>query len=174
MDLLRDRSFSLLACDTTGAGQPLLPCAGVHSLVGAAGLLRERRATTHSRVTGNPEAVRTGSFPRPGSLRMTIVHHRRGRDGPRSIWGLYICERIAGRDVREKIQIQMDYPVLSSIQRAGGRSGDPDDPPCASVQKGLDLIPGNRGDLKMRSPRQCRTRPAAGCHGVGCLARPMR
>jgi cyclohexyl-isocyanide hydratase len=29
--------------------------------------------------------------------------------------GLFLCEKIAGRDVREKIQTQMDYPYYPPV-----------------------------------------------------------
>jgi transcriptional regulator GlxA family with amidase domain len=107
MDLLRDRSFLSWLAIPPGRTTVVAVCGGA-LLVGAAGLLRERRATTHP---GLQEILKR--FAREVSRdRIVEDDHVITAGGVTAAidMGLYICERIAGRDVREKIQIQMDYP----------------------------------------------------------------
>lgn len=76
-------------------------------LLGAAGLLRDRKATTHPGLQGalqhfarevSPDRiVEDGPVITAGGVTAAID------------LGLYLCEKIAGPAVREKIQVQMDY-----------------------------------------------------------------
>ncbi len=87
-------------------------CGGV-LLLGAAGLLRTRRATTHpglrevlKRFAGEVSAnrvVKDGNIVTAGGVTASID------------LGLFLCERIAGQQVRERIQEQMDYRNYSDI-----------------------------------------------------------
>jgi len=77
-------------------------------LAGAAGLLRDRKATTHPNLQGLLTKF-AGDV-----VTERIVEDRRvitaGGVTAAIDLGLYLCERIAGPGVREKIQRQMDYP----------------------------------------------------------------
>jgi cyclohexyl-isocyanide hydratase len=110
--LMRDPAFlrwiSVASDRTTVAalcGGSLLP--------GAAGLLRERRATTHpslqpvlknfAREVSTDRIVDEGCVITAGGVTSAID------------LGLYLCEKIAGPDVREKIRKQMDYRLYSPV-----------------------------------------------------------
>ena len=77
-------------------------------LLGAAGFLKGKKATTHPEAFGelrefcsevvDQRVVDEGSVITAGGVSSSID------------LGLYLCERLAGRDVREKIRRQMDYP----------------------------------------------------------------
>jgi cyclohexyl-isocyanide hydratase len=81
-------------------------CGGV-LLLGAAGLLRDRRATTHpelqavlkqfAREVSTDRIVDEGCIITAGGVTSAID------------LGLYLCGKIAGQDVQEKIRKQMDY-----------------------------------------------------------------
>ena len=76
-------------------------------LLGAAGLLKGKKATTHPQLAGflkhfagevlPDRIVDEGSIITAGGVTSSID------------LGLYLCEKIAGRDAREKIAAQMDY-----------------------------------------------------------------
>ncbi|MCK9630830.1 MAG: DJ-1/PfpI family protein [Methanoregula sp.] len=76
-------------------------------LLGAAGLLRTRKATTHPRLmnilenfvgdVSTDRIVDEGNIITAGGVTAAID------------LGLYLCEKIAGAEVRGKIQVQMDY-----------------------------------------------------------------
>ena len=87
-------------------------CGGV-LLIGAAGLLYDTWATTHpgmmeflrhftSKVLPD-RIVDDGRIITAGGVTAAID------------LGLYLVERIAGREIREKIRIQMDYPYYGNI-----------------------------------------------------------
>ena len=104
--LMRDPEFlqwiSVASEKTTVAAV----CGGA-LLLGAAGLLRERRATTHpalqpvlknfAREVSADRIVDEGCVITAGGVTSAID------------LGLYLCEKSAGQEVREKIQKQMDY-----------------------------------------------------------------
>ncbi len=81
-------------------------CGGV-LLAGAAGLLKGKRATTHPEMKGflktmgvqvsDDRIVEDGNIITAGGVTASID------------LGLYLCERIAGSVIRQKIQQQMDY-----------------------------------------------------------------
>jgi len=85
----------------------LVGICGGSLLLGAAGLLRTRRATTHpalrpvlahfAREVSTDRIVDEGRIITAGGVTAAID------------LGLYFCEKIAGPDVREKIAAQMDY-----------------------------------------------------------------
>ncbi len=105
-DLMRDPAFlrwiSVASEKTTVAAV----CGGA-LLLGAAGLLRERRATTHpalqpvlknfAREVSTDRIVDEGCVITAGGVTAAID------------LGLYLCGKIAGQDVREQIRKQMDY-----------------------------------------------------------------
>jgi len=111
-ELMRDPAFlrwiSVASEKTTVAAV----CGGA-LLIGAAGLLRERRATTHpallpvlknfAREVSTDRIVDEGYIITAGGVASAID------------LGLYLCEKIGGKDVREKIQRQMDYRQYSPI-----------------------------------------------------------
>lgn len=76
-------------------------------LAGAAGYLRDKKATTHPQLQGYLK-----HFARDVSTDRIVEDDRiitAGGVAAAIDLGLYICEKIAGPDVREKIQAQMDY-----------------------------------------------------------------
>jgi transcriptional regulator GlxA family with amidase domain len=105
-DLMKDKDFlhwiTVVSDKTTVAAV----CGG-SLLTGAAGMLRTKRATTHpglmnvlshfAREVSQDRIVDEGTIITAGGVTSAID------------LGLYLCEKIAGRDVREKIQKQMDY-----------------------------------------------------------------
>jgi cyclohexyl-isocyanide hydratase len=105
-DLMKDEQFlrwiSVASEKTTVAAV----CGG-SLLLGAAGLLRSRKATTHPQlinvlkhfagVVSSDRIVDEGQIITAGGVTSSID------------LGLYLCEKIAGAEVREKIQVQMDY-----------------------------------------------------------------
>ena len=81
-------------------------------LLGAVGMLRTRRATTHpamqeilkrfAREVSGDRIVEDNRVITAGGVTAAID------------MGLYLCEKIAGEEVREKIQKQIDYPYYQS------------------------------------------------------------
>jgi len=105
-DLMQDKAFLqwiTVASDTT----IMVAVCGGSLLLGAAGMLRTKRATTHPNLAGvlkhfarevvPDRIVDEGTVITAGGVTSSID------------LGLYLCEEIAGREVREKIQKQMDY-----------------------------------------------------------------
>jgi transcriptional regulator GlxA family with amidase domain len=110
MDLLKDKSFLSWLAIPPGRTTVAAVCGGA-LLIGAAGLLRERRATTHP---GLQEVLKR--FAREVSRdRIVEDDHVITAGGVTAAidMGLFLCGRIAGRDVQKKIQVQMDYPYYS-------------------------------------------------------------
>jgi len=105
-DLMNDRAF--LSWITVPAGSTVVAavCGGA-LLLGAAGMLRDKKATTHpdlqgllrqyAREVSADRIVDAGTIVTAGGVTAAID------------LGLYLCERIAGADIREKIRKQMDY-----------------------------------------------------------------
>lgn len=106
MDLLRDKTFLSWLAVPPEKTVIAAVCGGA-LLIGAAGLLRTRRATTHpallkvlkrfAREVSGERIIEDNNIITAGGVTAAID------------MGLYLCEKIAGRDVREKIQTQMDY-----------------------------------------------------------------
>ncbi|NMB79348.1 MAG: DJ-1/PfpI family protein [Methanomicrobiales archaeon] len=105
-ELMQDRVF--LAWITVASERTTVAAlCGGSLLLGAAGLLRTRKATTHpalmdilARFTqdvSGDRIVDAGPVITAGGVTAGID------------LGLYLCEKIAGSTVREKIQMQMDY-----------------------------------------------------------------
>lgn len=106
-DLMNNRRFPDWI--TVRGDRPVVAavCGGA-LLAGATGILHGRRATTHPNlqpvltrfareVTGE-RIVDEGSVITAGGVTAAID------------LGLYLCEKIAGRGIRGRIQVQMDYP----------------------------------------------------------------
>lgn len=111
-DLMQDQAFLqwiMVASDTT----IMVAVCGGSLLMGAAGMLRTKRATTHPNLAGAlkhfarevvpDRIVEEGNVITAGGVTSSID------------LGLYLCEKIAGREVREKIREQMDYRNYSRI-----------------------------------------------------------
>jgi len=104
--LMKDREFlewiAVASKKTTVAAL----CGG-SLLLGAAGMLKGKRATTHPQLAGFLKHFAGEVLPDrivdEGKI-ITAGGVTAGID-----LGLYLCERIAGRDAREKIAAQMDY-----------------------------------------------------------------
>lgn len=88
-------------------------------LLGAAGYLRGKKATTHP---AEYEALRPYCAE---VLRQRIVDEgsviTAGGVTSAIDVGLYLVERLAGLDVRQKIAVQMDYPYRPAPEAAGRR-----------------------------------------------------
>ncbi|MDD1689866.1 MAG: DJ-1/PfpI family protein [Methanoregula sp.] len=111
-DLMKDEEFlrwiSVASEKTTVAAV----CGG-SLLLGAAGLLRSRKATTHPQLmnvlkhfageVSSDRIADEGNIITAGGVTAAID------------LGLYLCEKIAGKDAREKIQVQMDYHCYRTV-----------------------------------------------------------
>lgn len=105
-ELMKDPAFLRWIAIASGKTTIAAVCGG-SLLIGAAGLLRTRRATTHPQLMGvlnhfagevsADRIVDEGQVITAGGVTSSID------------LGLYLCEKIAGKDAREKIQAQMDY-----------------------------------------------------------------
>lgn len=106
-DLLRDREFIGWLSVKPGKTTVAAVCGGA-ILIGAAGMLRTRRATTHPALM---EILKKFAH-QVSSDRVVEDDHVITAGGVTAAidMGLYLCERIAGKDARVQIQKQMDYP----------------------------------------------------------------
>ena len=109
--LIADMAFMLWIKNTAPRTVMTAVCGG--SLVlGAAGFLKEKRATTHPALKQY-----LARFTEHASDKRIVdevnVITARGVTSAIDL-GLYLCEKIAGKEVREKIQKQMDYKAYSS------------------------------------------------------------
>ena len=105
-DLMHDPAFLRWISVASERTTVAVVCGG-SLLLGAAGLLRERRATTHpalqtvlenfAREVSPDRIVDEGSIITAGGVTSSID------------LGLYLFGKIAGPEVREKIRVQMDY-----------------------------------------------------------------
>lgn len=105
-DLMKDTEFLHWIAGASNTTVVAAVCGG-SLLLGAAGMLRTKKATTHPQLMGflghfarevsHERIVDEGSVITAGGVTSSID------------LGLYLCEKIAGPDVREKIQQQMDY-----------------------------------------------------------------
>jgi transcriptional regulator GlxA family with amidase domain len=105
-DLMKDPEFLRWIAVPSDTTVVAAVCGG-SLLLGAAGLLRTRKATTHPTLMPVLEhfagevltdrIVDTGYIITAGGVTAAID------------LGLYVCEKIAGPDARRKIQVQMDY-----------------------------------------------------------------
>ena len=112
-DLMRDREFLRWIATPASGKSTLAALCGGSLLLGAAGLLKTKRATTHPNLAGflknfarevvPDRVVDEGSIITAGGVTAGID------------LGLCLCEKIAGREVREKIQKQMDYRNYSLL-----------------------------------------------------------
>jgi len=111
-DLMKDPDF-LKWISSAGQNTTIAAVCGGVLLLGAAGLLRDRQATTHpamqevlkhfAREVLTDRIVSDGKIITAGGVTAAID------------LGLYITEQIASRNVREKIQKQMDYPYYPEL-----------------------------------------------------------
>lgn len=105
-DLMKDPAFLHWIADVPETTTLVGICGG-SLILGAAGLLRTKKATTHptlmpvlahvAREVSSDRIVDEGRIITAGGVTAAID------------LGLYLCEKIAGSEVREKIRIQMDY-----------------------------------------------------------------
>jgi len=105
-DLMQDKAFLqwiTVASDTT----IMVAVCGGSLLLGAAGMLRTKRATTHPNLAGALKHFAREVVPDRIVDEGTVI--TAGGVTSSIDLGLYLCEKIAGREVREKIQKQMDY-----------------------------------------------------------------
>ena len=106
-DLAGDRAF-LAWISVASERTTVAAVCGGSLLLGAAGMLRTKKATTHPALSGllsnfarevtHDRVVDDGTVITAGGVTAAID------------LGLYLCEKIAGADVRERIAQQMDYP----------------------------------------------------------------
>jgi transcriptional regulator GlxA family with amidase domain len=111
-DLMQDKAFLRWITVVSGTTTMAAVCGG-SLLLGAAGMLRMKKATTHPnlmaplrhfvREISPNRIVDEGTVITAGGVTSAID------------LGLYLCEKIAGRDAREKIQVQMDYRNYCTI-----------------------------------------------------------
>lgn len=103
--LLDNRDFLDWIATARGSALRVSVCSGA-LLLGAAGLLEGKTATSHPRVldilkryahVSTERIVDDGDVVTAGGVTAAID------------LGLYMCERIAGKEVRDRIQEQMDY-----------------------------------------------------------------
>lgn len=109
-ELMTDRKFLdwiSISNDTT----IIAAVCGGALLVGATGKLRDKTATTHPELQG-PLKHFAKEVSRERIVEDLNIITAGGVTSAIDM-GLYICEKIAGRKVREKIQAQMDYPYYS-------------------------------------------------------------
>lgn len=117
--LQHDRAFVAWLATAAPAGLKVSVCTGA-LLLGAAGFLRSRRATTH------PNAYRELA-PYCASVREDRlvdegdVITARGVSASIDL-GLHVVERLAGAAARERVAKQMDYPYRWEVAAAGAPS----------------------------------------------------
>lgn len=106
-DLIRDREFTGWLAVSPGKTTVAAVCGGA-LLVGATGLLRTRRATTHPALM---EILKKFAL-KVSKDRVVDDDHVITAGGVIAAidMGLYLTEKIAGRDARLAIQKEMDYP----------------------------------------------------------------
>jgi cyclohexyl-isocyanide hydratase len=105
-NLMQDKEFLRWITVAPDTATMVAVCGG-SLLLGAAGMLRTKRATTHpqlmvflrrfAREVSSDRIVDEGTVITAGGVTSAID------------LGLYLCEKIGGGEAREKIQIQMDY-----------------------------------------------------------------
>lgn len=93
-----------------GASGCIAAVCGGSLLLGAAGFLRDKKATTHPALMEILKKF-TGNVPSDRVVEDGNIITARGVTAAIDL-GLYICGKIAGADVQAKIQTQMDYTGL--------------------------------------------------------------
>jgi len=106
-DLIRDREFTGWLAVPPGKTTVAAVCGGA-LLIGAAGMLKTRRATTHPALR---EILKKFALA-VSKDRVVDDDHVITAGGVTAAidMGLYLAEKIAGRDARVALQKQMDYP----------------------------------------------------------------
>lgn len=109
--LMKDPVFLKWITVASGKTTVTALCGG-SLLLGAAGILKGKKATTHPQFVGflkhfagevvSDRIVDEGNVITAGGVTSSID------------LGLYLCEKIAGKDARKKIAAQMDYHAFST------------------------------------------------------------
>jgi cyclohexyl-isocyanide hydratase len=105
-NLMQDKAF-LRWITVASATTTVVAVCGGSLLLGAAGMLRTKKATTHPHLMGVLQHFASKVLPDRIMDEGNII--TAGGVTSAIDLGLYLCEKIAGKDVREKIQHQMDY-----------------------------------------------------------------
>lgn len=92
-------------------------------LLGAAGFLKGETATTHPNAFPNLQKYCAAVVDRRVVDEGDIITAR-GVSSSIDL-GLYLCEKLAGREAEENIRIQMDYPYAGDNLDAANLSRDP-------------------------------------------------
>lgn len=104
--LTRDREF--IDWLKTASSCPLVASVCIGSLLlGAAGFLKDKAATTHPKAFEELKAFCDHIVDRRVVDEVTVITAR-GVTASIDL-GLYLCERLAGHEIKEKIRQQMDY-----------------------------------------------------------------
>ena len=80
-------------------------------ILGLAGLLKDKKATTHPMLMEDLKKF-TSKVTDKRIVEDGNIITARGVTSPIDL-GLFLCEKIAGKEIREKIQKQMDYPTYN-------------------------------------------------------------
>jgi len=105
-DLMQDEAF-LHWITVASESTTMAAVCGGSLVLGAAGILRTKRATTHPNLAGALKHFAREVVPDRIVDEGTVI--TAGGVTSSIDLGLYLCEKIAGREVREKIRKQMDY-----------------------------------------------------------------
>lgn len=110
VDLVKDSDF-MGWLGKVGPNTVMAAVCGGALLLGCAGLLRGRTATTHPSLSTMLEKM-ASHVSQDRVVEDENIITARGVTSSIDL-GLYLCEKIAGAQVRERIQMQMDYPNYS-------------------------------------------------------------
>jgi cyclohexyl-isocyanide hydratase len=105
-DLMQDKAFLQWIAGISESTIAVAVCGG-SLLLGAAGMLRKKRATTHPQLMSVLEHFAQNVVPDRIVDEGTII--TAGGVTASIDLGLYLCEKIAGHETQKKIQKQMDY-----------------------------------------------------------------
>ena len=110
-DLMQDKEF--LRWITPSAPTIVAAVCGGSLLLGAAGMLHTKKATTHPNHMGPLRHFAREVVPDRIVDEGTVI--TAGGVTSAIDLGLYLCQKIAGRDAREQIQRQMDYRNFCTV-----------------------------------------------------------
>ena len=110
--LMQDKVFLHWITAASGSATMVAVCGG-SLLLGAAGILSAKRATTHPQLMGALQHFTNEAVPDRIVDEGNVI--TAGGVTSAIDLGLYLCEKIAGKDAREKIQVQMDYRNYCTI-----------------------------------------------------------
>jgi cyclohexyl-isocyanide hydratase len=111
-DLMKDPEF-LHWISVASEKTTIAAVCGGSLLIGAAGLLKGKRATTHPQLAAVLKNFAGKVLPDRIVDEGTII--TAGGVTAAIDLGLYLCEKIAGEDVRQKIATQMDYTGYRAV-----------------------------------------------------------